>query len=361
MMKMRLDAMQTEMKRQGIDCLFVSPSSDLYYLTGYHGMAMERPTFLILTHEAAYLVLPHFEASNVDIKIRDYVTCVPWAETENAYEKAKCILGDSSMHVAINNTAPSVMFYNLRETFSDFQWTIAGPLTAKIRRVKSPAEIALLSEAQHRAGKALMRLLEQGICGMREREAGETLRQHCIEEGMDALGIGIVGSGINSAYPHHHTGDKIIGFGDVVLIDFGAGYNGYQSDMTRTVAVGSLPEGFDEIYNIVLRANQAAFQAICPGISCGDIDSAARDVIKTAGYDVYFTHRLGHGIGLDVHEDPYVVSGNQQKLEEGNVFSVEPGIYIENRFGIRIEDIVAVTGDGAIRLTDVPHDIMVID
>lgn len=361
MFKIRLDYARIEMERRGIDCLIVSPSSDLYYLIGYNGIAMERPTFFILTQKDMFLILPSFEVSNIDVKIRDNIICVPWTETENAYEKAKELLRGSSMYAGICNTAPSVMFYYLQKALPHFRWTIGGPIMTALRRVKSSEEIALLAEAQHRAGKALLRLLEHGIYGMRELEAGELLRRYCVDEGMIATGIGIVGSGINSAIPHHHTGNRVIEAGDVVLIDFGAEYKGYQADITRTVVVEHAPEGFEEIYDVVLRANNAAFKAIHSGMRCEELDRTAREVIETAGYGKNFTHRLGHGIGLDVHEEPYIVSGNTQELEVGNVFSVEPGIYIENRFGIRIEDIVAVTKDGAIRLTDVSHDILIVD
>ena len=187
------------------------------------------------------------------------------------------------------------------------------------------------------------------------------LRQYCQDEGMLATAVGIVASGENSALPHYKTGGKLIAKGDAVVIDFGADYKGYQTDMTRTVAVKSIFGEFKDIYQIVLEANNRAFEAVRVGATYESIDAVARNVISDAGYGQYFTHRLGHGIGLDVHEHPYIVKGNQDTIKVGNVFSDEPGIYIKGRFGIRIEDIIAVTGEGPVRLTDVTREIKIVD
>ncbi len=173
--------------------------------------------------------------------------------------------------------------------------------------------------------------------------------------------FGICASGPNSASPHYHTGDRVIAEGDAIVFDFGAELDGYLSDMTRTVVIGDPSDEYRKVYDIVLRANQAAFEAVRPGVPCEDIDKAARDLITEAGYGEYFIHRVGHGLGLDVHEDPYLVKGNTTPLAPGMVFSDEPGIYIPGKFGVRIEDTVVCTEDGAERLNGAPKDLTVMD
>ena len=357
----RLLRARGEMRKLKIDCLAVTPASDLEYLTGYRGMAMERPTIFLLTQQRAYLVLPAFEEGNVSAETKRHVTCVPWQETENAYAVAAELIREPGLRAAIADQAPSFIFHQLMKTFPTWSWEIAGPLTAALRSRKEPEEIEKLKTASRLAGKALLRLLNEKLCGKTELETGEMLRAYCQAEGMRATSVGIVAAGENSALPHHETGNRVIREGDVLLIDFGADYCGYQSDMTRTVAVGRIPDGFEDIYRIVLEANERAFEAARPSIACETLDSVAREVIAEAGYGAYFTHRLGHGIGMDVHEHPYIIQGNSELIQAGNVFSDEPGIYLPGRFGIRIEDILAVTETGAVRLTDVTRDILIIE
>jgi len=361
MMESRLLRVREEMKNRKIDCLAITPSSDLEYLTGYRGMAMESPTIFLLTQRDAYLILPTFEEGNVSPESKRQVECVPWQETENAFTVAAGLMRQQGMYAAIADQAPSFIFHHLMKAFPTWSWEIAGPLTAALRSQKEPGEIENLRTANHPAGKALMRLFEEKLCGKTEIEAGEMLRAYCQAEGMKATSVGIVAAGENSALPHHTTGDRVIREGNVLLIDFGADYRGYQSDMTRTVAVRRIPDGFKEIYRIVLEANKRAFEAARPGVLCETLDSIARGVITEAGYGACFTHRLGHGIGMDVHEHPYITQGNKEPIRPGNVFSDEPGIYIPGRYGIRIEDILAVTETGAVRLTDTTRDILTID
>jgi Xaa-Pro aminopeptidase len=188
----------------------------------------------------------------------------------------------------------------------------------------------------------------------------DRLNQLMTERGMAPM-FGICASGPNSASPHYNTGERVIEAGDAVIFDWGGELNGYLSDMTRTVVIGEPSDEYRKVYDIVLRANQAAFAAVRPGVPCEDVDRAARDVITDAGYGEHFIHRVGHGLGLDVHEEPYMVSGNTLPLAPGMVFSDEPGIYLDGKFGIRIEDTVVCTKDGAERINSAPRDLVVMD
>jgi Xaa-Pro aminopeptidase len=203
--------------------------------------------------------------------------------------------------------------------------------------------------------------LESGpIKGLTEAQAMQRLSDLMANEGMKPM-FGICASGPNSASPHYHTGDRVLEEGDSVVFDFGAELDGYLSDMTRTVYIGDPSDEYRKVYDIVLRANQAAFEAVAPGVACEEIDRAARDLITSEGYGEYFIHRVGHGLGLDVHEEPYLVSGNKTPLAVGNVFSDEPGIYIPGKFGIRIEDTVVCTETGGERLNTAPKDLTAMD
>jgi Xaa-Pro aminopeptidase len=220
-----------------------------------------------------------------------------------------------------------------------------------LRLIKDDEEFRLLQEAQSRAGRALEKLYAWGLAGRTENSAAEKLTALCAEEGLEKAEWGpIVASGANGASPHHASGEKTVQDGDAVVIDFGGVYGGYQADMTRTPVAGKAAEEFREVYAVVLAANEAAFRAAKPGASCETVDAAARGVIEKAGYGEYFTHRLGHGIGLDYHEDPYIVKGNRLPLAPGMAFSDEPGIYLPGKFGIRTEDILFMKESGAARL-----------
>jgi Xaa-Pro aminopeptidase len=226
---------------------------------------------------------------------------------------------------------------------------------------KDDAELAAQREVARRTDQAWAAFLEAGpIGGLTERQAMDRLDQLMKERGITPL-FGICASGPNSASPHYHTGERVIELGDAVIFDWGGELDGYLSDMTRTVVIGEPSAEYRTVYEIVLRANQAAFEAVRPGVPCEDVDRAARDLITQAGYGEYFIHRVGHGLGLDVHEDPYLVSGNTMPLAPGMVFSDEPGIYMAGKFGVRIEDTVVCTESGAERINSAPRDLVVMD
>jgi Xaa-Pro aminopeptidase len=226
-----------------------------------------------------------------------------------------------------------------------------------LRMKKMPDELDLLRQAGQSADQALYALRDQSLLGMTEKEILRFLHETLLADGYEAVGTGIVGSGPNSASPHYRTGDRRIQRGDALVIDFGGSLKGYRSDMTRTFFVGKPSEEFTKIYQIVKDAQQLAFEAVRPGVRTEEIDRVARGYIANQGYGDNFLHRTGHGIGLDGHESPYLVEGDSTILEEGMTFSIEPGIYLDGQFGVRIEDIVSVTNRSGERLNHFPRDL----
>lgn len=360
----RIAKVRTLMKQQGIDYLMLTPATDLFYLVGIKSHMHERLVCCILSQEDIHFVAPAFELGNLREETARLLSCHGWSDGEDPFALVDGLLPTQARTAAVATGVPSWVLLGLQGLRGGWHWLSAEGLMREMRMVKDEEEYRLLKQVQENSCKALLRLVQHGICGMSELEVAKLLMVYSDEEGVDAPdGLPIVAAGPNSALPHHGAGARVIQAGDTVVIDFG-GENrgaGYIADTTRTFAVKRMPEGLQEIYDIVREANQAAFEAVRPGTVCEDVDKAARDVITKAGYGEYFTHRVGHGLGLDVHEHPYLSAGNKHVIQAGNVFSDEPGIYIPGRFGVRIEDLLFVHPHGAERLTPLDHDLKVID
>lgn len=356
----RIARTQEALIAAGLDAIVVGPSTDLVYLTGINAHLSERLNLLILsTSGKPGFVVPRLEAPNIADKT-DLVDLHIWEETESPTELVAKVTG-SAKRIAIGDHLHAVFVLRLQEAIPGASWAQGGPVLKELRASKDAAEIAAQREVAERTDKAWAAFLEAGpISGLTETEAIERLNALMTEQGMKPM-FGICASGPNSASPHYHTGDRVIGEGDAIVFDFGAELDGYLSDMTRTVHIGNPSDEYWKVYDIVLRANQAAFEAVQPGVACEEIDRAARELITAEGYGEYFIHRVGHGLGLDVHEEPYLVSGNRTPLAVGNVFSDEPGIYLPGKFGVRIEDTVVCTEDGGVRLNGAPKDLTVMD
>lgn len=363
----RWNRAQSAMRAEGIDAVVLAPSADFYYLTGYPAKASERFTGLVLPAAGApTLILPAFELPRVDPALRGSATCRTWEETEDPLRlTADALDGTHSASprtVGASNQMWSEFLLGLQERAPRVRWTAASRVIAPLRMEKDDDELRLLEEAQRLAETVLTRLLAAGLAGKTERALADALMSYRREAGLDPAGsAGIVGSGPNGASPHHLNGDRVVQRGDAVVIDFGGGHHGYRADITRTVHIGEPSEEFTGAYAVVLAANAAAFAATRPGATCEQIDRAGRDVIAAAGFGEYFIHRLGHGIGLEGHEPPYMVAGNRLALRRNMTFTDEPGIYLPGRFGVRIEDVVRVTDDGAARLTRFPRDLQIVD
>jgi Xaa-Pro aminopeptidase len=248
----------------------------------------------------------------------------------------------------------------LQDAAGDTEWISASELLGGLRSVKDGHEVDLLKRAARYADEAYLRILRTRIETRTERDVARQLEELLVEHGHEQVTFTIVGSGPNGASPHHEPGSREIHRGDAVVMDFGGRSGRYCSDISRTVVVGEPPPEFTHVYEVVREAQEEAFRAVAPGVPAEDVDRAAREVIERSGYGNLFVHRTGHGIGLDEHEPPWIVEGNRQRLESGMCFSIEPGIYLPDRFGIRIEDIVTVTDQGATRLNHAPRDLQVV-
>lgn len=345
----RLRRVRDAMRTYGVDLLLVAPSADLRYLIGYPAHASERPTLLVLQQDAAPLILvPGFEAARVPEV--EGLRIVPWEEIDDPFRSLREVLSASRPAVAAvaDRTWASVLL-GLQCVFDRTRFISAGPLLRLLRMSKSPSEVETLTRAAWAADAVFEQITEQAFTGRTERDLADELQRLLREAGLTDVWAS-VGSGPNSASPHHIVSSRPLQLGDAVVLDFGGAFDGYQSDITRTVHVGEPHSRFRHVYDLVRAAQEAAVRAVAPGVQCSAIDETARGVIDAGGYGDFFTHRTGHGIGLDVHEEPYIISDNDLPLEPGMTFSIEPGVYLPDRLGVRIEDIVVVTSSGGERL-----------
>jgi Xaa-Pro aminopeptidase len=345
----------------GLDGLVVTPGPDLRYLTGYDALPLERLTMLRLTpHADPVMLVPGLErAAAAAAEGIEGIELTTWADGDDVYVAAAPLLGPN--RYAVSDRMWSVHLLGFQSAVPDATFVATSRGLPPLRAVKDPDEIEALARAGAAADLVFASIVTSPFAGRPERDVANELGELLRANGHETVDFAIVGSGPNGASPHHDAGDRRIRPGEAVVLDFGGFAGGYGSDITRTVVVGEPPAGFDEVYEIVRRAQQAAFEAVRPGIACEDVDAAARAVIEQAGFGERFIHRTGHGIGLETHEDPYIVEGNRMPLREGMTFSIEPGIYLEDRFGVRIEDIVAVTADGARRLNEAPRELQIVE
>jgi Xaa-Pro aminopeptidase len=338
-----------ELRERELAALLVSPGADLFYLSGYQVFASERMTCLVLDRDGkATIVCPELEAPRVAVAAPD-VDRSTWGETDDSYATvASLVRARGGVLVADQMWAAFVI--KLQAALKGRAFAVASEITRGLRMRKDATEIEALRLVSASADRAYARILERPFAGRTEREIGAELAELLRAEGHEEVGFTIVASGANGASPHHETGDRRIANGDTVVLDFGGAMRGYRSDITRTVHVGE-NAGREEqkVHDVVRRAQEAGYAAARTGASAESVDAASRRVIDDAGYGAFFIHRTGHGIGLDGHEHPYLVRGNRESLEPGMAFSIEPGIYLPGRFGVRIEDIAIIDADGSAR------------
>ena len=347
--KARVEALQTQMGESGIDVVLLSVGADLPYFTGYEAMPSERLTVLVVSGEGQpVLYVPELEAPRVD---QGEFELVSWGEQESPVDMAAKRWAPS--RIGVGDQMWSVFLTGFLENWPYATWIPASEVTSPLRLVKDQVEIELLRNAANGIDRVMARIPDEvRFSGRTEADIARQLSDLAVEEGHDEAAFAIVASGPNGASPHHHAGARVVEDGDVVVCDFGGRWGGYYSDTTRTVVVGEPTTKQVEVHSVVLAANEAGRGAVHPGVSCQDVDRAARSVVEQAGYGDLFIHRTGHGIGMDVHEHPYMVEGNETALEVGMTFSVEPGIYLPGEFGVRIEDIVACGANGADTLNE---------
>jgi Xaa-Pro aminopeptidase len=350
------------MAERGIDTLLLSVGPDLPYLTGYEAMPLERLTMLVLPVDGdPTLVVPRLESPRV--VERPEFALRPWGETEDPVAIVAELVGRSAS-VAIGDRTWARFVIDLQGAVAGATWRRGSEVMGPLRATKDAAEI----DALRKAGAAVDRIagaLQSGaieLAGRTEAEVSADLGRRIRAEGHQRVNFAIVAAGENAASPHHEPGARVIRDGEVVLCDFGGTMLdddgvGYCSDITRCVFLGEPDGEVAEAYAVLLEAQQAAVAAAVVGTPCEEVDATARRIITQAGWGEQFIHRTGHGIGIEEHEDPYIVSGNGTPLEPGHAFSIEPGIYVEGRFGFRLEDIVVATEHGPDPLNRADHDL----
>jgi len=360
-MAARMERVRGRMSELGVDALLLSIGADLPWLTGYTAMPLERLTMLVLPVEGhATLVVPRLEEPRVQPHA-DLFAVRPWDETEDAVEiVAGLIGGRRSLAVSDRMWAGPVLA--LQAALPDARWQPASLVTGPVRAVKDPEEVTALRRAAAAADVVATALVQGQIelVGRTEAAVSREIGERLVEAGHQRVNFAIVGGGPNSASPHHSPGPRVIGRGEAVVCDFGGTLDGYCSDITRTVFTGEPLSEFRDLYTVLERAQAEAVGAATVGTACEDVDAVARRIIDEGGYGPYFVHRTGHGIGLEEHEDPYLVAGNCDPLQHGHAFSVEPGIYLPERWGARIEDIVVATEYGPEALNTVDHGLAVV-
>jgi len=364
----RIGKLKDAARAEGFDCIAVMPGANMVYLTGLHFHLMERPTLALIPTETGSpaLVLGALEATKPAAGPHpigwQLFTFADGTDPALAYDAAGKALNLAGRRIGVETLAMRVKEMRLLEAAAPgARLDEADHLFARLRRVKDADELATMRRAAHMAEDALRRTLEAVRVGMTEKQIAAELLVNLLKGGAENLPFEpIIVAGPNSALPHAAAGDRPVQRGDLLLFDFGATVGGYHSDITRTFAVGEIDGDLKRAYDLVLNANAAGRAAAAPGVSGQDVDRATRAVIAGGGYGAHFTHRTGHGLGMDVHESPYVVEGNTTPLEPGNVVTIEPGIYLEGKGGVRIEDDVVITAGGAESLTTFPREMITI-
>ncbi|MCI3151379.1 aminopeptidase P family protein [Streptomyces sp. GB4-14] len=361
--KARMDRAARQAADAGLAGLLVAPGPDLVWLTGYAPPAVtERLTLLVLAAgRQPVLVVPTLEAPDAEkatgapaLALRD------WTDGKDPYALAAALLDDRG-RFGVSDNAWALHLLGLQQALPDTSYVSLTEALPMLRAVKDAAELERLAAAGAAADAAFEEIRNVRFSGRRESEVAADLAALLRRFGHSQVDFTIVASGPNGADPHHEAGDRRIERGDMVVLDFGGLRDGYGSDTSRTVHVGEPTEEERRVHDLVREAQEAGFRTVRPGAACQDVDRAARAVIADAGYGDHFIHRTGHGIGVTTHEPPYMIEGEERPLVPGMCFSVEPGVYLPGRFGVRIEDIVTVTEDGGRRLNDTERGMVMVD
>lgn len=359
--KNRLKALRGKMKAAEVDLVALGPGSHMQWVAGFHPHADERPCLLLIGPEKETFLMPvlNAEGSREETDIEFHT----WAD-ENGPSAAlasalEAIGATGAKSVALDETMRADFALLLLGALPDATHSFTDETIGALRMRKDAAEFAKLKMNAGIADRAMQKAFASVKPGMTEIELAAAIKDHFGSEGATPQ-FWIVGGGGNGAFPHHQTGQRKLQEGDAIVIDIGGRKDGFPSDITRMAVIGSPPDGYGQIHSIVEKAVQAALKAAKPGVLAREVDAAARRVIEDAGYGEYFVHRTGHGMGIDGHEPPYITATSETVLEEGMVFSIEPGIYIPGRFGIRLEDIVILREDGPEILSTLPRDLHVV-
>ena len=359
MFEERIARARGRMEALGVVVLRLSVGAGLPYFTGYTAMPLERLTMLVLPREGeATLVVPGLEAPRVAERPEAF-TLRPGSEPEDPLAIVAELAGRPAT-AAVGDRTWATFLIGLEEALPQTRFRRASMVTGELRAQKDAAEVDALRAAARVVDQVALAMRERPFAGRTEADISRELVERMLEGGHERANFAIVASGPNAASPHHEPGERVVEPGDSVVCDFGGTMAGYCSDITRTFVVGPPPGELADLYEVLFRAQEEGVRAARVGVTCEAVDAAARTVIDSGGYGRFFIHRTGHGIGLEEHEDPYLVSGNATPLAPGHAFSVEPGIYLPGRCGARIEDIVVATEAGPERLNEAPRDLAVV-
>lgn len=367
----RLAALAALVEDRGLAAVLIGVGPDLDYLTGYRAMPLERLTMLaVVAGVAPVLVVPRLEEPAARAGLRTDVAIETWMETDDPHglvaglvERAR---GRAAATIAVSDRLWSLHLLRLQAAAPGARWVSATEVLRELRMVKDADEIELLRLAGAAADRVVDQIASGRLVGRTEEDVAREVRKRLLAEGHELAEFAIVASGPNSASPHHEASDRVILAGEPIVLDIGGALGGYGSDTTRTLWVtggdeaNGPTEEFRHLFGVLLAAQVAATRAVRPGVPAEAIDRTARDIIDAEGYGENFFHRTGHGIGLEGHEEPYLVAGNDEPLGEGMAFSVEPGIYLPGRYGARIEDIVVCGPEGPIVMNNEPRELRVV-
>ncbi len=354
--KQRLQKLRETMNETDTDLLAVGPGAHMQYLLGFHPHADERPCLLLIALSGEVFLIPSINAEGSRTKTD--IAFQIWSDDEGPRAALKNALqsinADAAKNIVLDETMRADFALLLLEHLSGAKHRFTLDTLGAARMIKGADEIARLKENALIADRAMVAGFNAIKPGMSETQIYEIIKNHFSSEGAP-IEFGIVGGGPNGAFPHHQTGERIIQNGDAVVVDIGGRKNGYPSDITRMAIIGTAPKGYEEVHAIVEAAVVAAMQTARPGVRASEVDAAARNVIADAGFGEFFVHRTGHGMGIEVHEHPYITATSDTVLQSGMVFSIEPGIYLPGRFGIRLEEIVVLRDEGPQIFSQLPR------
>jgi len=372
----RLERAVAATTAHGLDAMLVGVGPDLRYLTGYQAMPLERLTMLVISPRGPAIVVPRLERAAAEAGVQGDVEILTFDEGADPYGLVVQRIGNAHAgiaSIAVSDTLWASHLLGIQGAigrdarFRSADIGVASTVLRDLRMVKDADEIELLRLAAHAADRVVAQIASGRLVGRTEADVSQEVRDRLLAEGHEQAEFAIVGSGPNSASPHHEASERVIEAGEPIVLDIGGHLSGYGSDITRTLwvtggdATKGPDDGFRHLFGVLHEAQAAATRAVGPGVPCEAVDAAARRPIDAAGYGDAFFHRTGHGIGLEGHEDPYIIAGNAEPLQVGMAFSVEPGIYLVGRYGARIEDIVVCGPDGPITLNEAPRELYVVD
>ncbi len=361
----RVKKIRRLMEDKAIDIIMVTSEPNMLYFSGYSAISLERLITLIIRkdEDRVLLIVPKLEEKRVEEKcrLRDF-ELVSYSDTESPINILENIFSRSrKLKIGVEETIQFKYVYPLISKLTNIEYSLIDDLIYSMRKIKELEEVDILKKAAEKNNQVLLDAIKNVRAGISERELMMHIKNYALELGAEEVPFALVQSGGNSALPHQEPTNKIIDKGDIVVLDIGVRYQGYYSDLTRTIVCGTPSSKQLEIFNIVLRAQQTALDIIRENIKAEEVDIAARRTIEAQGYGEYFIHRTGHGLGLEVHEPPFIKTGNTELLKNGMVFTVEPGIYLPNLFGVRLEDNVVVSKDGYINLATLPKSLHIED